>query len=298
MSPAERDAAIRRAMRAAQRSIVDLDEQSAAELTRLYRWAADSIQAELLTRADGDGSIGLAQLADVRLQLEARLVQLTTARDALLGSALEQAAGTGAATFAQAGAAVSSAATVRVADEALRFIRGMVAADGLQLSDRLWRMDRNARDKVINAVERAVVMGHGAAQAAREFLTAGAPVPDDLEAKAKTAASLRIAREARFLMTGEPDKPGGAVVQAMRVFRTEINRAHGVAYMKAAESVPGFVGIRFTLSPQHPRPDICDELAANDRFGLGAGVFPTLDAFLQVWPAHPNTFSFPVAVFK
>ncbi|MDD2664365.1 MAG: hypothetical protein PHD19_11495 [Dechloromonas sp.] len=294
MTPREREAAIRRAMREAQRELIDLDEEAAAALMRLYRWAAESIAQEIFLRADGDGTLALAQLADLRRQIEARLAQLEAGRNTLLNEALGQAARIGGETFVQAG--VVPAASMRLPEEALRFVRGLVAADGLQLSDRLWRIDRGARDAVVNALERAVVLGHGAVQAAREFLDAAQPVPADIQAKMKSAGASAIARDTRALMTGEKSA-GGPLAQSMRVFRTEINRAHGVAYMKQAEAVPGFVGIRFTLSPQHPKPDICDELAKEDRFGLGEGVFPSVDEFLKVWPAHPNTFSFPVAVF-
>ncbi len=45
-------------------------------------------------------------------------------------------------------------------------VRRFVAEDGLQLSDRAWRLDRHARDIIVNAIEMAVIQGHGATQAA------------------------------------------------------------------------------------------------------------------------------------
>ena len=93
------------------------------------------------------------------------------------------------------------------------------------------------------------------------------------------------------LLTGD----GGEVWKADRVFRTEINRAHGTAYMAGAEKTPGFVGFRFLLSPRHPKADICDLLASQNLYGLGAGVYPSAKAC--PWPAHPNTLSFVEMVF-
>ena len=83
---------------------------------------------------------------------------------------------------------------------------------------------------------------------------------------------------------------------AMRVFRTEINRAHGEAYMAGGEGKPYFGGWRYLLSPQHPEPDICDLLATQNLHGLGKGVYPSRAKC--PWPAHPNTLSFVEIVFK
>ncbi|MEQ1658508.1 MAG: hypothetical protein ABL896_06990, partial [Hylemonella sp.] len=77
--------------------------------------------------------------------------------------------------------------------------------------------------------------------------------------------------------------------------RTEINRAHGEAYMAGGESTPDFAGWRYLLSPRHPAPDICDLLATQNLHGLGNGVYPTREQ--TPWPAHPNTLSFVEMVF-
>ena len=55
------------------------------------------------------------------------------------------------------------------------------------------------------------------------------------------------------------------------------------------------VGLRYCLSPRHPRKDICDTHASADLYGLGAGVYP-VDAC--PWPAHPNTFSYVEVVYS
>lgn len=88
----------------------------------------------------------------------------------------------------------------------------------------------------------------------------------------------------------------GAMANAMRVFRTEINRAHGEAYMAGGEDKPYFGGWKFELSPAHPKHDICDLLAEQNLYGLGKGVYPSREKC--PWPAHPNTLSFITMVFK
>lgn len=294
MTPAEREALIREGMRVAQTAMENLDEAGEVELQRIYRQASADLRALIENHAGPDGSIGLTQLRDLLDQVESRMDQLSVTRDATLDSGLRVASELGAQPFLRT--EVDTPALMRVPDEALRFVRAFVGADGLQLSDRLWRIDRGARDAVVNAVERSVVMGHGAAQAAAEFLRNALPVPGDVRDKLNAAGAVGMGREATEIMTGGR-AGGGAMAQAQRVFRTEINRAHGVAYMTQAEKTPGFKGFRFTLSPAHPKPDICDELAAADKFGLGEGVYPSMAEFLKIWPAHPNTLSFPVGVF-
>ncbi len=295
MTPAEREALIREGTRAAQKAMVNLDSAGEKELERIYRTAAAELRDLILAHADADGSLALIQLRSLVDQVEARLDQLTAARNTALDSGLRVAAELGVQPYLNSSG--DAVALMLISEEALRFVRAFVGGDGLQLSDRLWRIDRGARDAVVNAIERAVVMGHGAAQSAREFLNRGNPVPFDIQQKLDAAGAIGVSRETERLMTGDRSG-GGAVAQAMRVFRTEINRAHGVAYMSQAEKTPGFKGFKFTLSPAHPKPDICDELAKADKFGLGEGMYPTMAEFTKVWPAHPNTLSFPVAIFE
>lgn len=57
---------------------------------------------------------------------------------------------------------LESSAAMRITDESIRFVRTLIAEDGLQLSDRIWRLDRHARDVATNAIEMAVIQGHGA----------------------------------------------------------------------------------------------------------------------------------------
>ena len=142
------------------------------------------------------------------------------------------------------------------------------------------------------AIERAVIEGHSAAQAARAFLARGEAVPAAIAEKMRGPAGGTIGREAAGMLTGN----GGAMDNAMRVFRTEINRAHGEAYMAGGEGKPYFGGWRYLLSPAHPEPDICDLLAAQNLHGLGRGVYPSRAKC--PWPAHPNTLSFVEIVFK
>ncbi|MDD2706347.1 MAG: hypothetical protein PHU07_13600, partial [Acidocella sp.] len=178
-------------------------------------------------------------------------------------------------------------------NDALNFVRNFVAADGLQLSDRIWRLDRHARDLVVNQLEMSIIQGHGAGQAAREFLARGVPVSAEVTAKVGAANATAIGKDVASALMRDAGSP---MDNAMRLFRTEINRAHGEAYMMAGEKSPFFGGWRYLLSPAHPKPDICDLLSTQNLHGLGPGVYP--NRAKCPWPAHPNTLSFVEIVFK
>lgn len=286
MSVAER-ARIRRATLAARRALETLDDVGREELTRIYGQAAAALRDTIARSGDNAGKVTIDALRSVLAQVEGILENVAVTRDGVVTAGIMQAAEIGA-----AGAGLESAAAMRVATTAVDFVRHFVAQDGLMLSDRLWRVDRGAREEITRAVESAVVQGHGSAQAAREFLARGQAVPAEIAARLGAADSAALGSTAERLMKGERS----ALYQAQRVFRTEINRAHGEAFMAGADQNPDFAGFRFLLSPGHPKPDICDLLASQNLYGLGPGVYPSREKC--PWPAHPNTLSYVEVVHK
>ncbi|OGT21500.1 MAG: hypothetical protein A2342_09505 [Gallionellales bacterium RIFOXYB12_FULL_54_9] len=286
----EHKASIKRATLAAQHEVVNLDAAAMDDLSRIYERAAEQLAQRIAAYSGADGNIALQELQSILMQVNGQLKALSEERNALLDRNLSAAADLGTRPFASA---LTAAAAMQINHEALRFVRTFVASDGLQLSDRIWRLDRHARDSISNAIEQAVIQGQGATQAAREFLSRGQSVPVDIQDKISAAGTGKIAREARdALLTGN----GSPMDNAMRLMRTEINRAHGEAYIKGAMSHPDAAGVRFVLSPGHPRHDICDLHATQNLYGLGSGVYPNRGAC--PWPAHPNTLSFVEVVFR
>lgn len=67
---------------------------------------------------------------------------------------------------------------------------------------------------------------------------------------------------------------------AMRVARTETNRAYTQASAKFAENKPWVIGMQVTLSPDHEVADECDDLANGDTL--------TPLEFASTIPAHPH----------
>lgn len=283
-------AAIKRASASARVRMNRLDKEYLGELEQVYRRARTSIEDAIESYGDSSGSLRLSTLQDLLGQVNTRLGELSKSRNSLLDKGLGEAGKLGADPFVQAGLHTSM---TKIADEALRFAHSFVAADGLQLSDRLWRLDRGAREAVGAAVEQAVIQGHSASQAAQDFIARGQSVPPEIAAKAGAASAASVATAAGVALM---QSDNNAYENARRVFRTELNRAHGEAYMRAGEDHPDFGGWKFLLSPAHPRPDQCDMHASANLYGRGPGVYP--DRSSCPWPAHPNTISYTEIVFK
>ncbi|MEI8634732.1 hypothetical protein P4S72_27205 [Vibrio sp. PP-XX7] len=281
-------ATIRRAMKAAQQSTNELDAQALAELEALYASTLAEIQTLLTHTADELGIIRLAQLNQLTYQIQSILQQLSDIQSNKIDDYLVIAARNGAHTFTASVAAEQISTAI---DDALLAVRTLTQKDGLQLSERLWRVNRHAKEVITGAIERAVILGQSAAEAAQDFQRRAQSVPAHLaeQIQQSTSSSLNQVM-AKTLMQDE----GAPYWQIKRVMRTEINRAHGAAFQNAAYEDEFVVGTQFKLSPNHPRPDICDMHARVNLYGLGKGVYPQGKS---PWPAHPNTLSYEQVVF-
>jgi len=288
-TPQGKRASIKRASKKARADLRRLDAQALADLDRAYREAARQIAADIEAYAGSDGRVGLNALRQLQAQVETRIVQLAEERNRQLAFGFDQAAAAGSAPFA---AVVDAGVLMQVNHDAVQFVRHFMAEDGLQLSDRIWRIDRHTSEVVGSAIEQAVIQGHSASQAADDFLRRGERIPADVLSKMSKADAARIGREAGRALLHDDGSPRS---NAMRLFRTEINRAHGEAYQAAAFEHPDTIGTRFLLSPNHRQQDICDMHARVNRYGLGPGVYPKGK---NPWPAHPNTISFTEVVFS
>ena len=156
-------ATIKRASARARVRMNRLDREALNQVEQLYRQAAADIERAIRAYASTDGSVRLTVLQDIKGQINGLVSQLGQARDAMLDDSLQRAAVEAAQVYT---GYVDAQTLTRVADEAVRFVNAFIADDGLQLSDRIWRLDNHAREAVGNAVESAIIQGHSASQAA------------------------------------------------------------------------------------------------------------------------------------
>lgn len=282
-------ARIKRASQRARSLIKKLDKNTAGDLRNIYQITRDQLQADILSFAGNDGLISLEVMRDVVLQIDRIMDQLASQRDNLLGTALGEGARIGSNVF---DSVLSSNQLFGINEEAVRFVQHFVAEDGLQLSARLWRNTEHMKTNVKLAVQSAIIRGRSASQATQDFISRGETIPPDLARNIKQASAFNVAKIAGQELMATNNNP---YYQAKRIFRTEINRAHGVAYESASFEDPDVVGMKFLLSPNHPRVDICDMHASANIYGLGEGVYPRGKS---PWMAHPNTLSFHVVVYR
>ena len=245
---------------------------------RAYRDAARRIRAQV----SGYEYIGAAELAEIQRLIDTELHQLEQSQNHLLQAGMMTAAG----------AAVLGVARARGHADAdrmlVRYLIDTPQSDGLNLSARLWRIHAGAARDMKSIVDVAVQRGWSAEHALRHTQE----ITPELQQALDEAGAGAIAKR---LEAGLLTDPGNAAMKFRRVLRTEINRAHGERYKQLVREDPDAVGLRFMLSPRHPRVDICDDHATADLYNLGAGVYP-VDAC--PWPAHPNTFSYVEVVYN
>ena len=283
---------IKQASEVAREKMNKLDAKTLNQLEIIYKEALQGIYASM-ERLAGSGRVLRLEVANtLARQLSDQLDALALAQKSLIDGGLLDAAFLGVAPMAAASEIVASTTLTSVAHEAARFAQVMAADDGLILSDRLWRLDRLAKEAVMSQVQSSILQGHGASEAAQEFLARDVPIPKDIADKLSAVEldNLRMS-VAETLMTGK----GSPYHNALRVFRTELNRAHGEAYQASVFEHSDVIGTRFLLSPNHPRVDVCNMHATVNMYGLGAGVYPKGK---NPWPAHPNTLSYTEAVFS
>ncbi len=282
-------ATIKRASARARTLMNRFDRESLKNLDVMYRSAINDIKLSINRYADSNGSVRLESLQQLLNQTQARLNKLSIARNELLETGQSQAAQIAGQAFA---GTMPDGFITRAAIGAVENARAFIDIDGLQLSDRLWRLDNHASQIIKESIQSSVIQGHSASQAVNELLLRGEKISPQLLKKMGVANADSISNSLNTLFTGT----GNPRANALRLMRTELNRAHGEAYMATGQEHPDFGGWKYLLSPRHPEPDICDMHSKVNRYGLGAGVYPTRAR--TPWPAHPNTLSYVEIVFK
>lgn len=143
-----------------------------------------------------------------------------------------------------------------------------------RLSDSIWKQGQAYRGAIDRTIQRGIQQGWSADKIARELRQFVDPA----------YAPVKYTKSGRVYRTGSTYRPNAASA-ARRLARTEITRVHGESTKERVRSVPGAF-IRWRLSLQHPKHDICDEHATADLFDLGDGCYPVDD--VPEYPPHPN----------
>lgn len=262
-------------------------QQRQAWLQQQYAQLAARMRAALRGFAAAD-HVPISALGPLRREAEAQVASLGISIRAGFDRALGTAAAYGA---AGVGAAIADEARAAAVASTLEALRAFVGADGLRLSDRIWRVRDSTRQVIVRALEQAITEGWSGIEAAQRLIGQGLPVTPEIR-RAMAAAGLgnleRLVADVLLRNQGNP------LAAANRLMTTEINRAYTEAFVAGLSANDEVAGVRFLLSPRHPRVDVCDMHAGVNLHGMGPGVYPLGQ---HPYPAHPQTLSYLEAVF-
>lgn len=143
---------------------------------------------------------------------------------------------------------------------------------GLTLSERIWDLTNRAEQDIKRTLASDIASGESSRDIAdkiqKDVFTQGV---DDVE--------------------GGPGVYRSPLKNALRLARTETNRAYTQATAAWADSKPWVKGIMPTLSPAHDQEDDCDDVVA----GAPDDGYPP-DEFADIIPVHPHCMCFGVFV--
>jgi hypothetical protein len=166
-------------------------------------------------------------------------------------------------------------------DRALAAGAQRIGGDGLQLSQRIWRLESQGLERIRSTLLSAMAERTSARELAKllePVLGARKDCPrwSMQRLYGMTAGERSVSRAGLF--SGEACAGQGIAYNALRLARTEIQYAHHAMASEIYANSPWVTGKNVRLSPAHPKTDICDQLAAG-------GPYDALDSLI---PAHPQ----------
>jgi hypothetical protein len=180
-------------------------------------------------------------------------------------------------------------------DAVMQAANQRIYADGLRLSQRIWRFDQQSRSGLESAVFAGVQQGNSAwdiAKRMEQYLGAGRNCPRWTSTRLYRLTKKDIASgDPRGLLRGEECDGRGVAYNALRLARTEIQAVHNLATQRVMAAMPWVEKEQMNLSPAHPVSDVCDEIIA--RGEDGRGIYPKGTLSL---PIHPNCLCYLTAV--
>jgi len=167
--------------------------------------------------------------------------------------------------------------------------------DSLNLSQRIWRVDREAREGINALILNGISNGTSAWDLAAQlegYLGANADCPRWTSTRLYGRTKTQIATgDTTGLLSGKDCDGSGVSYNALRLARTEIQKAHALATDRILASQPWVEQERVHLSAAHPEQDICDEVTGGGEKGEGIYDVGTIEL-----PLHPNCLCYKTAV--
>lgn len=166
--------------------------------------------------------------------------------------------------------------------------------DSMNLSGRIWRIDRETRSGINLILMNGIQNGDSAwniAKQLEQFLGAGEDCPRWTKNRLYGKTSTEKVTSTSGLLAGNDCDSSGVSYNAIRLARTEIQKIHALATDKVMSAQPWVEKEQGHLSPAHPERDECDDVVEGGERGEGIYELGTIE-----YPLHPNCFCFKTAV--
>jgi hypothetical protein len=171
----------------------------------------------------------------------------------------------------------------------------MYYGDSLNILARIWQIDGDGRDAINRVLMQGIMDGDSAwniAKKLEQFLGAGMDCPRWTSTRLYgRTASDKSAGDTTGLLSGNDCDGRGVSYNALRLARTEIQKAHALATDKLLAAQPWVMKEQCHLSAAHPEEDECDKTIADGE--NGEGIYPVGTI---VYPLHPHCFCYKTAV--
>jgi len=164
---------------------------------------------------------------------------------------------------------------------ALQVSQQRVYSDGLNLSQRIWRLEQGSMQAIRNTVASGMAQRTSAIELAQQLegqLNAGEDWPRWTRARLSKMDAAERAQDAKGLLRSASDVPAGGSsgisYNALRLARNEIQIANHAVTSDIAIHSPWVTGRKVVLSPAHPKSDQCDTFAAGGPYEKTANFLP------------------------
>jgi hypothetical protein len=287
------DETFARDMLEARRDFLSLRLRHEPALKKVYIDAADNVAKELRNLKPAIGDLTRNHLIALEKALRQEADKIHAASSALIKSGIGQAFALGSRpldnyilqAFRDVKAPLSFARLQRgFADINASAVEVFWARTrgGLTLSDRLWENSQTARKAIRDLIQTGIAQGRDVVEVAR-----------DLEHYVRDGAKTLTEDYENMMRRMETRIPKDLSYEALRLVRTEYSIAFMEGVYARGQLNPAYEGVQWMLSDAHPEPDICDDLASADLYGMGRGVYKKGEE--PVHP-HPNCLCYVVPV--
>lgn len=180
---------------------------------------------------------------------------------------------------------------------ALQAAQQRIYGDGLQLSQRIWRLENDGLQRIRATLATAMVERTSAADLAdrlEPILGADQDMPRWAEERLYNMTLAQRLASSEGLLTGPAERATGIAYNALRLARTELQNANHAVTTEIAKHAPWVTGRFVRLSPGHPRIDVCDTLAAGGPYPKDSNLLPAHVQCMCYWEEQVMS----VSVFK